>query len=127
MKNQMGLFKLHQRRISEAMAYLESAYQMDPVASASYLAQGYNGLAYQYTQEKDYETALETIEKAIGLQPLEADYYDSKGEILLMKGDRQGAIEMWHKVLELDPKFLSRFKNGTAFYRQLKEKGLIQD
>lgn len=58
--------------------------------------------------------------------PQEANYYDSKGEILLMHGDEQGALEMWQKVLELDPDFLSKHEGGTDFYKKLKERGLIK-
>jgi tetratricopeptide (TPR) repeat protein len=58
--------------------------------------------------------------------PEEANYYDSKGEILLMKGDEQEAVKMWQKVLELDPDFLSKHDGGTPLYGKLKEKGLIE-
>lgn len=57
--------------------------------------------------------------------PVDAEYYDSKGEILLMKGDEQGALEMWRKVMELDPDFLSKYDGETELHRQLKEKGMI--
>ena len=90
------------------------------------LAAGYNAAAYAYAREKKYEKALETIDRAIALIPEEANLYDSKGEILLMKGDEQEAVKMWQKVLELDPDFLKKYDGGTDFYKQLKEKGLIE-
>lgn len=71
--------------------------------------------------------AIETIDKAIGLLPKEANYYDSKDEILLMKGDEQEAVKMWQKVLELDPDFLKKYEGGTDFYKQLKAKGLLDN
>ena len=76
---------------------------------------------------KKYEKALETIDRAIALMPEEANFYDSKGEILLMKGDEQEAVKMWQKVLELDPDFLKKYDGGTDFYKQLKEKGLLDN
>ena len=57
--------------------------------------------------------------------PEEADGYDSKGEILLMKGDEQEAMKMWKKVLELDPDYLET--HDSDFYKQLKENGLLDD
>ena len=90
------------------------------------LASGYNTTAYSYARTNDYDMALETIDKAISLQPNDANYYDSKGEILLMSGDEQGALEMWRKVLELEPDFLSKHNGSTPLYEQLKEKGLIE-
>ena len=90
------------------------------------LAAGYNAAAYAYAREKKYEKALETIDRAIALIPEEANLYDSKGEILLMKGDEQEAVKMWQKVLELDPDFLSKHNGETDLHRQLKEKGLIE-
>lgn len=59
--------------------------------------------------------------------PDEANYYDSKGEILLMKGDEQEAVEMWQKVVELNPDFLSDYGGESQLHKQLKEKGLIEE
>lgn len=120
-----GAFKLNNEQVEEAVTLFESAYQLDRDTSAPYLARGYNSLAYQYAREEDFTSALATIDKAIGLLPSKADFYDSKGEILLMMDDWKGGLEMWHKVLEVDPEFLSRYKNGTDFYLKLKELGLI--
>ena len=91
------------------------------------LASSYNQLAYLYAHQNNFAKALETIDRAIELMPEEANFYDSKGEILLMKGDEQEAVKMWQKVLELDPDFLKKHEDGTDFYKQLKEKGLIND
>ena len=44
-----------------------------------------------------------------------------------MKGDEQGALMMWRKVMELDPDFLSRHNGETDFHRQLMERGLIDN
>ena len=90
------------------------------------LVSGYNAAAYAYARAKKYEKALETIDRAIAIMPEEANFYDSKGEILLMKGDEQEAVKMWQKVQELDPDFLQKYEGETDFYKQLKEKGLIE-
>lgn len=88
-----------------------------------------NGLSYAYAYNKKFPQALSTIEKAIALMPNEPNYYDSKGEILLMSGDEQGALTMWRKVLELDPEFLMHLEENESeseLYKQLKEKGLVK-
>lgn len=125
LKNRMGELILRQKKVQEAMELFKSAYQLDPVASAPHLALGYNQLAYQYANDGDYATAFEIIEKAIALQPSDARFYDSKGEFLIRIGDKAGALEMWNKVLELNPEFPSNHKNGTELSRQLKAAGLI--
>jgi hypothetical protein len=43
-----------------------------------------------------------------------------------MNGDEQGALEMWRKVLELNPDFLSKYEGGTELYKKLKERKLIE-
>lgn len=86
----------------------------------------YNVQAYEYAKSKDFSLALEIIEEAISLMPEEAEYYNTKGEILLMKGDEQRAVEMWQKVMELDPDFLSEHNGETELHRQIKKRGLIE-
>ena len=126
LRNRKGLRCLIMNKIDEAISLFESTYKIEPEKSISYLASGYNAKAYEYAKAKDFEHAIETIDKAISLKPEEANYYDSKGEILLMKGDEQGALDMWQKVMELDPDFLSKYGGKTPLYEQLKERGFIQ-
>ena len=44
-----------------------------------------------------------------------------------MKGDEQEAVEMWQKVVELNPDFLSDYGGESQLHKQLKEKGLIEE
>ena len=59
-------------------------------------------------------------------QPENSIWDDSEDEKLLMKDDKQEAVKMWQKVLEVDPDFLSKNEDGTEFYKQLKARGLIE-
>ena len=127
LRNRKGWRLLHADKTDEAIALFESAYQLCPEESFSYLASGYNAKAYEYANNNDFTKALETIDRAIALQPEDANLYDSKGEILLIKGDEQEAVKMWRKVQELDPDFLKKYEGGTSFYKQLKEKGLLDN
>lgn len=127
LRNRKGWRCLQKGQTDEALALFESANQLDPEESAPYLASGYNAKAYEYAKAKDFTKAIETIDRAIALMPDEANYYDSKGEILLMKGDEQEAVEMWQKVVELNPDFLSDYGGESQLHKQLKEKGLIEE
>lgn len=126
LRNRQGWRYLAKGETDEAMKLFESSYQIDPKISATYLADGYNSKAYQYAKNKKYDKAIEAIDQAISLQPNDANYYDSKGEILLMNGNQQGALEMWQKVMELDSDFLSKHHGTTELYRQLKERKLVE-
>ncbi|MBP5547374.1 MAG: tetratricopeptide repeat protein [Bacteroidales bacterium] len=84
-----------------------------------------NNEAYRYARNGDFDTALNTIEKSIEMARIAyASKYDSKGEILLMKGDTQEAVKMWNKVLEIAPDFLGYY-GSTPFYEQLRKRGLV--
>ena len=113
-------------KIDEAVSLFESSYKLSPEKAIRYLAIGYNAKAYEYAKTEDFAHAIETIDKAISLKQNDANLYDSKGEMLLMKGDEQGALEMWLKVMEVDPDFLSKHNGKTPLYEQLKERGLIK-
>ena len=79
-----------------------------------------NELAYALAHQKQYDEALRIIERSISLQSSNPIFYDSKGEILYMKGDKNEAIAMWRKVLELEPDFPQ--KANSQLYKLLFEK-----
>ena len=84
-------------------------------------ADALNQKAYHYLDQKQYDKALSTIDKAIETLPSVANYYDSKGEILFIKGDKKGAKEMWKKVMTLDSEFLDTH-NSTLYELLFKKK-----
>ena len=127
LKNRKGLLYLAKGKNDEAIQLFEDAYKLSPEKSKPYLAAGYNSKAYEYAKASNYGKAIETIDKAITLMPEEANFYDTKGEILLMKGDTQGALEMWHKVLELNPQYIEQMGENSNLFKQLKEKCLIDN
>lgn len=79
----------------------------------------YNGLAYLYAEGSlggipDYDQALLIIEKAIALQPDNLDYQDSKGEIMLKKGDVKGARRIWNAINKKAPLYYSDWAKDHA-------------
>lgn len=84
-----------------------------------------NSIAYIYVQNELVEDAFQMINQAIALVPEEPEFYDSRGEILLMQSRNDEALEMWKKVLELNPNFLDNYPDGTELSNGLKKLGLI--
>ncbi len=68
-----------------------------------------NSLAYCYALGEgtpvNFEIALSTIEYAISLSPDDSNLYDSKGEILWLKGSKKAAKKMWEKVNLIDSQY----------------------
>lgn len=85
-----------------------------------YKAEALNEIAYYYVNQKQYDKALATIETAIETRPHEANYYDSKGEILYLMGNKKEAKEMWNKVISLEPDFLKN--HDSNLYKMLTKK-----
>ena len=83
-------------------------------------------IAQSYLYTKQYVEAFNYINKAILLVPKVASFYDTKGEILLMQGKNEEALEMWKKVLELNSNFLDHYPDGTNLSNGLKKLGLIK-
>lgn len=79
-------------------------------------ARSLNQDAYDELKKGNYDKAIANIDEAIKRQPKDPNYYDSKGEILYKKGDKEGAKAMWNKVISMDPKFGER---GSELYKLL--------
>lgn len=84
-----------------------------------------NTMAYEFARASKYNLAMICIDKAIRLYPQEANYYDSKGEILLMQGNLHDALEMWEKVISINPDFLDYY--SSELHKQLSARGLLSN
>lgn len=115
-----------EKYLNLALENYELLSEQNPNAYSVYLAIAQNGLASLFADEKHLDEAIEAIDKAIAIIPIVADFYDTKGEILLMQGKNEEALEMWKKVLELNPNFLNAYPDGTNLSNGLKELGLIE-
>lgn len=128
LQNRIVLRMLSKGNVDEALALAKETLAMDESSEMSKkaLAQCYNSKAYALANEKQFPKALESMDQAISLIPTSVNLYDSKGEILLVQGKPQEALEMWNKVLELNPDFLKDKPDGTELSKGLKKLGLIE-
>ena len=83
-------------------------------------ASAQNALAYCYAKGKgvkqDFVLAHKWIDKAIAnatSMETKLNYYDSKGEIYAIQGDKENALLIWNKIIEEDPNFI---ENETDLY-----------
>lgn len=106
-----------EENLEEAMKWYNLAAQQDNI---EFKANSLNEMAYIYLKQKQYDKAIETIDKAIETIPVEANYYDSKGEILYKMGNKKEARAMWNKVVSLEPDFAQ--KNNSELYKLLFDK-----
>lgn len=114
--------------IDEAFNLAQETYNLDESneMSKNYLAECYNMKAFEYAKASEFDNAHAAIDKAISLVPENANFYDSKGEILLMQGKNDEALKMWKKVMELNPQYLDGYPDGTNLSNELKKLGLIE-
>lgn len=112
----------------QACVYADKLYSSNKKQYASIYALSYNSLAYDYANKKNFQMAINSINKAIEANASTeetANYYDSKGEIYLKMGKESEAINMWKKVMELDKDNLDFYKQNSELYKYLKAKGKL--
>lgn len=102
----LRIFWLKTTDVDDAEKYFEkmSKKKQKPAVVLNY--------AYILMEQKNWESALKQIEKAINLRPWYSEAYLCKGKVL-QEGfnDVDGAIESFRKALELDPDFAEAHYN----------------
>lgn len=137
--------------LSEQQNYfqaLENARKLVKIGNAyGVLPDALHNVALWYLKSKQNDKALKYIDEAIDINMSEYekessfafsdDWLDSisktgialfitKGEIFLMQGKNEEALDMWKKVIELNPNFLDDYPDGTELSNGLKNLGLIE-
>lgn len=95
-----------------AAAYrkLKEANPSDPAVAE----QRFNRIGYEYLQKKDSAKAIAVFQLNTQLYPDSANTYDSLGDALEGSGDKDGAIAMYRKTLEVAARQGDVGQNGDA-------------
>jgi len=79
-------------------------------------ATAYNQLGYLYSRVREYDKAIEAMEKYVKLLPNEPNPHDSYGEMLRLSGRFDDALEQYHIALKIDPTFyISQKELGETY------------
>lgn len=91
------------------------------LASEQNVPDALNELAYMYALgkgcSKNKAKAIETIDKAIELQPNNLNYYDTKGDIYLLFNETNKAIQLANFILDNDKDFARNNTHLMNFYK----------
>lgn len=99
--------------IEDALAIYQAILKEDPQDSNLI-----HNISVLYAQLKQYEKALESIDRAIKLDGNNAVYLITKGNILLRQNNIEAAIIEYQKAVKLDPSYAHAYNNlGNAYYR----------
>src|ERR1051326_2011891 len=79
-------------------------------------ATAFNQLGYLYSRERQYDKAIEAMEKYVSLLPDQPNPHDSYGEMLRLSGRFDDALEQYHIALKIDPTFyISQKELGETY------------
>ena len=102
-------FERTEENLIQSKTNAEIALSLDPNLPGAHVAMG----NYYYHGKLDYEPAIREFNKAIRLQPNNADAYGGIGYVQRRQGKIQQAMTSLNKVIELDPRsFQSAFEIG---------------
>lgn len=78
-----------------------------------------NELAYCYAEgigtSVNLNMAHSIIDRAIQLEPTDANLYDSKGEFFMLAGNRKNALKMYKKVIKINPIFYADYPDSKLY------------
>ena len=95
----------------ERLQILEETVQLDP-----FYGPGINELAYAAARADDFRRADSLISRYAEIEPDQPNPWDSKGEILEMAGDFEGARVAFRKAIEVDPSFYRSYDHLIRTY-----------
>lgn len=79
------------------------------------------------SKAKDFENAIEKIERALEINPNNLHALNSLGIVYARQGNFSKALNYWEKILRIDPKFVPALKNFFKYYydRKMYDKALV--
>ncbi len=86
-----------------------------------------NNLSIFLSSLGKFEESLDTIEKAIELDPLQANLYDTYGEILMFAKEYKAAIEKFYQALEMNPTGWFAFHTFLKLSKCYKSIGMLEE
>lgn len=111
----LGALLPHLDQPREAIACLEKAIQLDSTFEGSY-----GNLAYLYSNQGEYQKALDISNKLLSFKPGEAYALNNRGYIKYKLNDLQGALEDINNSISVLPVNAYAFKNRGLIYAALK-------
>src|SRR5215467_3761831 len=115
----------HDKRLNFLMGYWlykqdeyehSRAFTLKALAEDQKYATAYNQLGYLYSRAREYDHAIEAMEKYVRLLPNEPNPHDSYGEMLRLSGRFNDALAQYHIALKIDPTFyISQKELGETY------------
>jgi tetratricopeptide (TPR) repeat protein len=92
------------------------AFTLKSLEADDKYATAYNQMGYLYSRDRQYDKAIEAMEKYVGLLPNEPNPHDSYGEMLRLSGRFDEALAQYHTALKIDPTFyISQKELGETY------------
>ncbi len=108
--NSLGVLSYVNDNYSDATSYFDKAIETNPLVEESYVNRHFLKL-----RQKDVESALLDISKAISISPEESSYYIYREKIYLYLGDKEKAMNDFFKADETWAKDYNRDRLGNGY------------
>src|SRR5215467_988699 len=92
------------------------AFTLKALEEDSKYATAYNQLGYLYSRAREYDKAIDAMEKYVKLLPGQPNPHDSLGEMLRLSGRFDDALAQYRLALKIDPTFyISQKELGETY------------
>lgn len=122
----MEKYDLGNQHLSQAISHYKILYAQDKEQYFEPLVILYLRQAACYILMDNRTMALETLDNGLQVMPYSTDLHHQKGILYLEQNEIEKALEMYQKVLELDPEYFANFPD-SELHQTLLECGLISD
>ncbi|RJQ87919.1 MAG: adenylate cyclase [Desulfobacteraceae bacterium] len=117
-----GWTEFPEKTLDRAREFAQKALSLDDADAA-----GHHLLARTFAAQAEYEKALSELQRAIELNPNDADSYEARGWIMLWSGNTGAAIDSLRFALRLGSKQKTALLHlGTAYFLKGKYDDAIQ-
>ena len=95
--------------------------------SGKYISYAYNNLAMVYLYLKEYDKALETVNKSLAIDSTKGNPNDTKGDILLHMGRAGEALEYFNKAIAKSTSIVPIYNRGLCYLALGNKDAAIKD